>query len=67
VHEVATDASCRKCDMSDETSSHIILECEAIMRGRLQLFGDYRLENCCRKKRSVGTSSGGQLIRGLKY
>ena len=40
------DSSCIKCAMSDDTSSHIVLECVAVASRRLQLGGDYRLENC---------------------
>jgi hypothetical protein len=40
------DSSCIKCAMSDDTSSHIVQECVAVASRRLQLCGDYRLENC---------------------
>jgi len=40
------DTSCRKCVNRDETSSHIITDCKALTCRRLQLFGNYRIENC---------------------
>lgn len=40
------DTSCRKCVKSDKISSHIITDCTALMCRRLQLFGNYKLENC---------------------
>ena len=35
-----TDPSCRKCGEADETSAHILLECEALARSRLLRLGD---------------------------
>jgi hypothetical protein len=43
-HEGVT--SCRKCVKGDEISPHFIIDCKAWTRRRLQLFGNYRIENC---------------------
>jgi hypothetical protein len=40
------DTSCRECVNSDKTSSHIITDCKALTCRRLQLFGNYKIENC---------------------
>ena len=40
------DTSCRKCGMSDETSSHNTQDCEDEAHRTLQFFRSYRLENC---------------------
>ena len=38
--------SCRRCVKGDATSSHFIRDCKALTSRRLQLFDNYRIENC---------------------
>jgi hypothetical protein len=52
------DTSCRKCGMSDETSSHITQDCEDLAHRTLQFFGNYRLENCHGQNRLISSLMG---------